>query len=78
MASCGLNYKGTQREAAANTSEFNAQEKLHWCLCALVPHYRDSLVPPLAGQMQRRECVVVCGVDGSSFAHQQVNQLGLA
>lgn len=47
------------------------------CVCVFVPDYRDSLVPPLAGQVQRRESVVVCGVDGRSFTHQQVDQLRL-
>lgn len=47
-------------------------------MCVFVPDYRDSLVPPLAGQVQRRESVVVCGVDGRSFTHQQVDQLRLA
>lgn len=50
----------------------------YFCVCVCVPVYRDSLVPPLAGQVQRRECVVVCGVDGRAFTHQQVDQLGLA
>lgn len=38
-----------------------------------VPDYRDSLVPPLAGQVQWRERMVVCGVHGRSFTHQKVN-----
>lgn len=39
--------------------------------------HRDSLVSPLAGQVQRRQGVVVRGVHWCPFVHQHVDQLGL-
>lgn len=40
--------------------------------------HRDSLVSPLAGQVQWCEGVVVCGINRCSFMHQHIYQLGLA
>lgn len=50
---------------------------VHLCIFLCVYTHWDALVSSLAGHVQWCEGVVVCGVNWSSFMHQQVDQLGL-